>query len=371
MAHDADIAAVLDLGRTYPTVLGLGAHLKASLCLVQGDKAYVTVTAGDMETLEAVELYDRLLQTVLDMAGGVQELAGCAHDLHPDFYSTGQAQSLGCPALAVQHHHAHIVSVAHEHGHEGPLLGLALDGFGLGPNDESWGGELLRVEGADFERLGHLSRLAQPGGDIAAREPWRMGAAALYALGRGGEIAGYYPNHPHGAMLGDMLAKDLNSPATSSCGRLFDAACGLLHVREVAEFEGQAPMELEKLATEPRVLDDGWSVSDDGVLDTRALMAALIGCDARDGANLFHGTLARALADWVLWARTQTGLDTVGFGGGCFFNAVVTDLLTDHLQSAGMTVLRPEKLSPGDAGLSFGQAMAAVDSLGKGLLDSD
>ncbi|HEY9080083.1 hydrogenase maturation protein HypF [Magnetovibrio sp.] len=360
---DADIATVIDLDRSYSTVLGVGAHLKASLCLIKGDKAFVTVPAGDMETLEAVELYERLLNKLLDMAGGNSEVAACAHDLHRDFHSTQSAQRLGCPTIAVQHHHAHIASVTAEHGCDEPLLGLALDGFGLGPGDQSWGGELLVVDGAAYERFGGLHLLAQPGGDVAAREPWRMGAAALYALGRGDEIAAYYPHQPHAAMLSEMIERNLNSPKTSSCGRLFDAACGLLKVCEVSEFEGQAPMALEAMVASPDVLDGGWAVTADNHLDMRGLLAALVGMEAPAGANLFHGTLIAALSDWVLRARERTGLNAVGLSGGCFFNAVVKQGLTVALEGQGMKVLSPELLSPGDAGLSFGQAMVAALSV--------
>ncbi|MCW8916227.1 MAG: hydrogenase maturation protein HypF [Magnetovibrio sp.] len=363
LAVDDVLDVVLDLDRTYPTVLGMGAHLKASLCLILGDKAYVTKTAGDMETLEAVELYEQLLSAMLERVGGAAELDAVAHDLHRDFHSTQFAENLGRLTLAVQHHHAHIVSVAGEHGHKGPLLGLALDGFGLGPGDESWGGELLMVDGHAYDRFGHLSRLAQPGGDIAAREPWRMGAAALHVSGRGAEIAERFAHHPHAAMLDEMMTRELNSPVTSSCGRLFDAACGLLGVHEVAEFEGQAPMALEALATAPQVFEGGWSVEPDGQLDVQPLLVELVGMETVAGANLFHGTLAKALTDWVLIARERSGLGTVGFGGGCFFNRVVTGALVENLTNEGMTVLVPEKLSPGDAGLSFGQAMTACLSL--------
>ena len=360
---DDMIEAVLALDRPYPPVLGMGAHLKASLCLIQGAQAFITVPAGDMESLEAVELYERLLNHILERAGGVELIAACAHDLHRDFHSTQFAEGLGCPTVAVQHHHAHILSVAAEHGYEAPLLGLALDGFGLGPGDEAWGGELLVVEGHAYDRLGHLRRLAQPGGDVAAREPWRMGAAVLHDLGRGAEVASRYAHHAHAGLLAEMMDRDLNSPMTSSCGRLFDAACGLLGVHETTQFEGQAPMALEALVSTPTVLDSGWSITADGQLDTRNLMAALVGMEASEGADLFHGTLIAALTDWVMRAREQTGLDTVAFGGGCFFNKVVSRGLAQSLESNGMTVLRPKRLSPGDAGLSFGQAMAAALNL--------
>ena len=148
----------------------------------------------------------------------------------------------------MQHHHAHIAAVAAEHGIDGPLLGLALDGIGLGDDGAAWGGELLRVDGAAFERLGHLAPIALPGGDAAAREPWRMAAAALapHRPRRTDRTALRRP--PGGRRRGQMLARDLRCPPTTSMGRWFDAAAGLLGVRETSAYEGQAPMLLEALA---------------------------------------------------------------------------------------------------------------------------
>jgi hydrogenase maturation protein HypF len=266
---------------------------------------------------------------------------------------------MGVATLPVQHHHAHTLATQWEHGEEGPVLGLSLDGFGLGPRNASWGGELLRVDGPDYARIGHLALLRQPGGDIAAREPWRMAAAVLHRLGRGGEIVARFPDQLHAPMLGQMLDKGINAPETSSCGRLFDAACGLLGVRPVAAFEGQAPMELEALANTPDEMAGGWTLKD-GVLDFAPLLNRLAGMDAQSGANLFHGTLAAGFAAMVLAARDETGLASVAFGGGCFLNRVFTAHLEKALAEGGMNVLKPQKLSPGDAGLSFGQAVAAA-----------
>ena len=186
-----------------------------------------------------------------------------------------------------------------------------------------------------------------------------MGAAALHALGRGGEIASRFAQFPAAQRLGPMLDRRLNSPSTSSAGRLFDAACGLLGIHPVADFEGQAPVALEALATAPLVLEDGWRL-DRGTLDFRPLLAALAGCDdAKQGANLFHGTLAAGMAEWARVAAETTGIDTVALGGGCFLNRVLTNDLAARLETAGLRPLTAQTLTPGDAALSLGQAWIA------------
>lgn len=348
----------LRLAQAMPRALGLGPYLKATLCLIDGDRARVTAVAGDLADGEAVARYEALLEDLLATSSVAPEIV--AHDLHPDFYSSRIAGRFGVETLAVQHHHAHIAAVAAEHKLTGPLLGLALDGFGLGPNGEAWGGELLRVDGADCQRLGGLAPLPQPGGDRAAREPWRMAAAALHKMGRGDEIADRFADRRHASALRSMLESGVNCPSTSSAGRLFDAACGLLGVRPVADFEGQAPQELEAMVTRPRVMANGWRIDAEGDLDTLPLLAALIDREAVDGAALFHGTLAAALADWVARAARETGLRRVALGGGCFFNTVLRRALVAALATTAIEVLAPRQVSPGDAGLSLGQAWIAA-----------
>ncbi|OHC74637.1 MAG: hydrogenase maturation protein HypF [Rhodospirillales bacterium RIFCSPLOWO2_12_FULL_58_28] len=339
------------LPRPLPSVVGLGPFLKATITLIEGTTATISRPAGDLGTPEAILRYRETAERLLS---GV-ELRAAAHDLHPDFYSTHYAEELDLPLIAVQHHHAHIAALAAEHGYEELMIGLALDGFGLSPEGEAWGGELLLVEGADCERIGHMATLPQPGGDAAAREPWRMGAAALHVLGRGDEIASRFAAYPQAGPLAVMLDKDVNCPRTSSCGRLFDAACGLLGVCPVADFEGQAPMELEALVTKPEVMADGWKITN-GVLDMTPLLGALADCAPERGADLFHGTLAAALGRWA----EQTGVDVVGLSGGCFLNKVLTGLLVPALESRGIRVLTHKALPPGDECISLGQAWVAA-----------
>jgi hydrogenase maturation protein HypF len=360
----AFVAAVIPLPRRMAPAIGMGAFLKNTVTLIDGDRAFVSQSIGHTDTPDAIAAMEEMARRLIDFTG--VRPSAIAHDWHPDFPSTRfaavLADQLGVGTIAVQHHHAHVAAVAAEHGHDGPLLGLALDGFGLGPDNAAWGGELLSVDGADFKRLGSLHPLLQPGGDIAAREPWRMGAAALHALGRGAETTSRWPDRPAAALLPRVMDKGLNCPETSSAGRLFDAAAALLNVCDVAEFEGQAPIALEALVTQPVVLPDGWRLSADGVLDFRPLLAALADAgDAVDGANLFHGTLAAAMTEWVRAAIERSGgaTRTVAFSGGCFYNKVLSADLGSRLEAEGISVLCPALLGPGDPAISLGQAFVA------------
>ncbi|MDP2879811.1 MAG: carbamoyltransferase HypF, partial [Sulfuricella sp.] len=356
----------IKLPRAGRSVLACGGWFKNTVCLTRGDEAFVSQHIGDLDnavTCRSLEDTARHLMNVLEIEPEI-----VAHDLHPDFFSSRFAADLarqrGIPVLAVQHHHAHIAAVMAEHGLAGPVLGLALDGVGLGRDGKAWGGELLQVDGASFERLGHLAELALPGGDRAAREPWRMAASALHALGRSEEIERRFALPAAGAVR-QMLEKNLNSPATSSCGRWFDAAAGLLGVREASAFEGQAAMLLEGLAQEygPVAPMNGGYTLGEGGLNLLPLLATL--SDTRDaglGAALFHATLVEALAEWVVAKRAGTGLNDVVFGGGCFLNRVLSADLAARLEATGARVHQARQAPPNDGGLSLGQAWVAMQS---------
>ncbi len=224
--------------------------MKNTVCLTRDNEAFVSQHIGDLDNAGTRHMLEETVAYLSDILD-VQPQA-VAHDLHPDFYSTQFAQAYaaerGLPLYAVQHHHAHIAAVCAEHRITGPVLGLALDGVGLGADGSAWGGELLRVAGTSCERLGHLAPLTMPGGDRAAREPWRMAAAALFDMQRGGEIAQRFASQAGAETVHDMLQRKVNCVTTSSMGRLFDAAAGLLGVNEVQGYEGQAAMLLEGLA---------------------------------------------------------------------------------------------------------------------------
>lgn len=236
-----------------PAVLASGAWLKNTACLLDHGQVRWSALHGDLQDPAACRQLEASLRALA--RGARAPVAAVAHDLHPDFYSTRIAVALadewGVPAIAVQHHHAHIAAVMAEHGLDEPVIGLALDGVGLGTDGTAWGGELLRVSGHGWERLGSLWPLALPGGDAAAREPWRMAASALHALGAGDRIAARFsPDVGPGLAAGvqRMLATGLNCPTTSSAGRWFDAAAGALGLCIRQAHEAEAAMALEAAA---------------------------------------------------------------------------------------------------------------------------
>ena len=354
-----------------PPVLAAGAWFKNAVCGVRAGEARMSRVVGDLNTPEACVGHEAETAAMLEWLGPP---AAIAHDLHPDFHSSrhaaGIALRLGATAVPVQHHHAHIAAVCAEHGERGPVIGLALDGVGLGTDNMPWGGELLQVDGARFERLGHLAPLALPGGDRAAREPWRMAAAVLHDLGRGDEVAARYPDEPAVATVLAMLEKGVNCPRTSSAGRLFDAASGLLGLCLKMDMDAEAAIRLEQEATRwidangwPAPVDDGWTMSA-GELDLRPLLGRLAGeADAAQGAAVFHATLVAALAQWASRACAAAGVETVALGGGCFFNRLLATGLRRDLEALGLCVLSPINLVPGDAGLALGQAWVALHTL--------
>ncbi|MBK9244228.1 MAG: carbamoyltransferase HypF [Burkholderiales bacterium] len=360
--------APIELAHRAPAVLATGAYLKNAACLTRGSQAFLSPHIGDLDNAAsrmALEEAVVHLQRVLAIRP-----EAIAHDLHPDFFSTVLARrladELGVPAIGVQHHHAHIAALAAEHRVETPLLGVALDGVGLGEHDEAWGGELLRLDGARFTRLGHLRELPLPGGDRAAREPWRMAAAVLHLCGWGEEIGSRFASQPAAPAVAEMLARDLNCPRTSSAGRWFDAAAGLLGVSQVMNYEGQAAMQLEALAARHRgaVLEGGLWRLDGGVLDLLPLLQQL--ADERDaaaGAALFHATLAAALAEWIALAARRQQLTTVALGGGCLLNRLLTAQLGALLRARGLAVLTAEQAPPNDGGIALGQAWVAQRQL--------
>jgi hydrogenase maturation protein HypF len=343
-----------------PQVLALGAHLKSTVTMTRGELAYISQHVGDLDTPAAVAFHAETARALQAMLQARPELLAC--DWHNDFASTRLAEqlsaSLDVPLLRVQHHHAHAGAILAEHRHEAPALAVALDGHGTGADGQSWGGELLVVDGGEFQRLGYFAPLSLPGGDRAAREPWRMAAGVLQQLGRGDEIAHRFAEQPLATALAGLLASG-TTPVTSAAGRLFDAAAGLLGVCSHASFEGEPPMRLEGLAHNPRALSDAWTL-DDGVLDFSALLARLADCDdPAEGANWLHGTLIEAISEWATAAARRCGIDTIALCGGCFLNIHLAREVPLRLRQRGLQVLTAMAMPPNDGAISLGQAWVA------------
>jgi hydrogenase maturation protein HypF len=353
------VPETLRLPRGVPAVIALGDGPAASLCVTRGDAASLSPPLGDPGDAAA-------RRRLVERAGAAP--VAVAHDLRPDGPATRAARALDLPAFAVQHHHAHLAAVAAEHGHTGPLLGLALDGGGFGPDGTVWGGELMEIDGPAYRRLTRLTPLPQPGGDRAAREPWRMAAAALHALERGDEIARRFKGQPRAASLDAVMTRRIHTPDTSSLARMFDAAAGLLGVATHNRYDGEAARRLEALVRRP-VDTHACTITPRGELDLRPLFARLLEVeDAREGAEFFHGTVAAALARWLGQRAEGAGRRVVALGGGCLLNRVLRHGVIGGLEARGFTVLTPRAVPPGDGGLALGQAWIAALAAERGTL---
>lgn len=348
-----------------PDVLAMGAWFKNTVCAVRGETAWISPTVGDLDAVDACLDHERIARALLAHCAATPRAV--AHDLHPDFHSSRfaveLADELGVPAIPVQHHHAHIAAVCAEHRRHGPVIGLALDGVGLGSDGTAWGGELLMVDGHRWERRGGLRPLPLPGGDRAAREPWRVAAAVLHELGRAAEIPTRFAAQPAADRLPGLLRSGLRCPPTSSMGRVFDAAAGLLGLCRVMSVEAEAAIRLEQAAARfgpGQVLADGWSIDADHTLDLFPLLASLVDdADVPRAAARFHATVAAALADWVTRQSGLLQLGTVALGGGCLVNRILREDLATRLAAAELRLLEPQTLSPGDTAIALGQAVIA------------
>jgi hydrogenase maturation protein HypF len=389
--HVPDPIALPGVDAHAPSVLALGGWMKATVCLTRGNEAFVSQHIGDLGHPAHREALVQAVQRLQQFLGvAPTAVRAIAHDLHPDFFSTHHAARLsaerGVPLCPVQHHRAHAAAVLAEHGESRPALALVLDGVGLGDDGQAWGGELLLVDapaaGLRTTRLAHLPLLALPGGDRAATEPWRLGAAVLASLGRADEIATRYADQ-RGA---DTLAAWLRSagtrpqaalPSTTSAGRWFDAAASLLGLVQHQSFEAEAAMRLEACAAQAEVAGvagatvapwpDAWSVDAAGALHWPGLLARLAQpvalADRPAQAAAFHATLVAAWSRWVVHHAQAQGVPRVVLAGGCFINRLLRNGLVQALQAAGLTVLEPLEAPPGDGGLSLGQAAVALSNL--------
>lgn len=342
-----------------PSTLAMGGHLKNTFCITRQDEAFVSQHIGNLTNKTTIEFFHESLaywMRFLDI-----KIERIATDFHPDFYTTQWAESYNLPVIPVQHHHAHLASVAAEHHILEPALGLALDGYGYGTEGEAWGGELLQLNQTHVQHLGGFLPLPQPGGDLAAREPWRMAASILNGLGKSDEIMRRFSNQPQATLLAHLLKTNPSWPLSSSCGRLFDAASALLGINALSHYEGEAASKLESLVTTPTVLPHGWCF-DNNQFSLLPTFNEMLKLNPISGANIFHGTLIAGLAEWLLSWSKRTGIKVILLSGGCFLNQVLSEGLYQQLTQHGLRVYLPQRLPANDGGLSLGQAWIAASS---------
>lgn len=356
-------------------VLACGGDLKSAFALVRGREAFMSQHVGDLT-------HERAFRAWADALGHLRRLLDVtpvvvAHDLHPAYRSTVYARALeGVERIAVQHHHAHVASCLADNGVDRRVIGVAWDGTGHGADGHAWGGEFLVADLAGFARAGHLEYVPLPGGDRAAREPWRMAAAFLQAAY--GEAMhdldlAFVRRLDRAAwrLLGQAIARGLNAPLTSSAGRLFDAVASLLGVRDRVGFEAQAAMELEALAgpradrTYPTAV-----VEHDAMLVVRTpdIVRGVVEDLVRRTppaaiAARFHATLADVLVQVCRRIRERTGLDAVALSGGVFQNAWLLESAVAGLAAAGFEVYSHRQVPANDGGLALGQAAVAARRL--------
>ena len=356
-------------------VLACGAELKNTLCFTKDDHAFLSQHIGDMENMETlehfettIELYQRLFRI---------EPQVIAYDMHPEYLSTKYAQELAArPSnimfVPVQHHHAHIASCLVENGMESPVIGVAFDGTGYGSDGRIWGGEFLVADYRSFQRLGHFEYLPLPGGVAAIERPYRTAISYIHTLLGDDALMQAFPlwNQADEVEIGvikKQIERGINSPLTSSCGRLFDAVSALIGVRGKIDYEAQAAIEMEMVAEETAEGRYPFSILEQegvSIVHLQELFSAII-TDLQKGvpkatiSAKFHNTMAQMIAQMCRIIADKTGITRVALSGGSFQNRLLLRKTVPALEAAGLSVLTHKEVPCNDGGISLGQAVIA------------
>lgn len=357
-------------------VLAVGGELKNTICIVRGNEAFLSQHVGDLENLESYGFFGEAVQhfqRILEVHPAV-----IAYDLHPDYFSTKWAVALeGVQLIGVQHHHAHIASCMAENHLDGKVIGIALDGTGYGTDGAVWGGEVLLADYKEFERAAHFEYVPLPGGAAAIHEPWRVALSYLvkhYVKDLNSLDLPFLRgiDERRRNVIQQMIDRQIHSPRTSSCGRLFDAVAALTGIRSTVNYEAQAAIELEMAAHD--CTDDGaypFDLIPDGAhwqIGTFSLFQSLLG-DLRSQepiANIsrrFHAGLAKLFVELAEKIREQSKLNRICLSGGCFNNVLLFRLLLEGLRSKSFDVYFHSEVPAGDGGISLGQALIAAHRL--------
>jgi hydrogenase maturation protein HypF len=357
-----------------PPLLAAGAELKSAICLAEGNSAVLSQHIGDLQNRSTLDSFSHTVTHLSTLLNIQPQQVAC--DLHPDYISSRFAEDTGLPLTQVQHHHAHMASCMAENGLDGDVIGIIFDGTGFGSDGTIWGGEFL-VGGYDgFRRAGHFRPLPLPGGDAAVREPWRMALSYLHqALGEAAfvldhPVAGLLPEKDR-VLFAQMLRRGINSPQTSSCGRLFDAVAALLNIRHIVSYDGQGAIELEAVA-EADYTDNSTCYSysilpgntaplqlDFAQMFKEILTDMEAGVETAAIAYRFHRTVATAAVEICQRITDATGIDRIILSGGVFQNRLLSEMIYTALTAKGLNVFTHRLVPPNDGGIALGQAAIA------------
>jgi len=350
-------------------ILACGGELKSTFCLTRDAYAFVSHHIGDLENLETLTSFEEGIKHFKRLF--FIEPRAVAHDLHPDYLSTQYAFSIeGIPKVGIQHHHAHIASGMAENGIEGEVIGVALDGTGFGPDGTVWGGEFIKANFKEFDRMAHLKKVPMPGGSKAIQEPWRMGM--VYLTEAFGEETDSLTidfmkrvDMQEWNILKRMIEKKINTPWTSSMGRLFDAVSSILSIRDEVHYEGQAAIELEMILDHGVREEYSFQIRKNERpmgIDPSEIIRGVVG-DLRNGVNpsrisgKFHRTIARLIVETCEEIRREEQLNRVVLSGGVFQNIFLLSLVTKGLRESGFETYTHHLVPANDGGISLGQAV--------------
>ena len=367
----------VQLEKESQAVLAVGGELKNTVCVVRGSEAFLSQHVGDLENLESYKFFEEAvahLQRILETEPKI-----IAHDLHPDYFSTKWAQErTGVELVGVQHHHAHVAACMAENHLDGKVIGIALDGTGYGTDGAIWGGEVLVADYAGFERAAHFEYVPLPGGAAAIHEPWRMAVSYLAKhFGKEVEKLGLpflaETDSRKLSVVLQMMEREINSPRTSSCGRLFDAVAALVGLRGTVNFEAQAAIELEMAARDSgsesaypldlNLRGVTWEIG------TKSLFEWLVR-DVRKQTSVaemsrkFHNGVALVLVEAAEKIREKTELNRVCLSGGCFLNTLLLETMIGEMKERSFEVFFHTEVPAGDGGISLGQAVIAGRRVG-------
>jgi len=358
-------------------VLAVGGQLKSTFCLAKDNRLFISKPFGDLENLDTLSLFEKSIEDFKNQLKINPKIIAC--DLHPEYLSTKYAQdyilqSSHCRLIGVQHHHAHIASsMADNNMKNQKVIGVAFDGTGFGSDGNLWGGEFLIVDYRDFKRAAFFDYIPLVGGIQAIKEPWRMAAIYLYKtykenfLKTNIDFIGRLDKHKW-SILEKMIDRRINTPLTSSVGRLFDAVSSLIGIRDKVEYEGQAAIELEKVIDANIKDSDSYKYRIDSrdifIIDVKPIIKGVIE-DLKKGYSKgrisikFHNTIVEIILDICKRVRENSKINKVVLSGGVFHNRYLYKRTIDYLAASDFEILTHKKVSTGDAGVCLGQAVVA------------